>query len=366
MISFRPGVPDVDVFLFNAWHQAARRWDRLPKTMLGYGNFSGYAPFREQIAIYLKDARGVRCEPDQVLIVNGSQQALDLSARVLLDPGDSAFVEDPGYLGVKGALLGAGAKLIPLPIDDQGVAIAKASAHPESKLAYVTPSFQYPLGITMPLPRRLEWLAWAQSSPGWILEDDYDSQYRYAGAPLPALQGLDRHERVIYLGTFSKVMFPALRLGYMVVPRDLIKPFSQARALTDHHSPTIQQGVMAQFMAEGHFARHIRRMRALYKRRQAHLLTCCDRLLKGILKVRAAEAGMHVMAWLPNGWDDRAVSTHLARRGIEALAYSHFTLRRPKRGGLLLGYPALSEHRIEAGIRRMAEALRGFRPVQAR
>lgn len=362
MISFRPGVPDVDVFLSNAWHQAARRWDRLPKTMLGYGDFAGYPPLREQIAKYLTDARGVRCGPDQVLIVNGSQQALDLSARVLLDPGDSAFVEDPGYLGVKGALLGAGVKLIPLPIDEQGIVISRASSHPDGKLTYTTPSFQFPLGITMPLSRRLELLEWARSSSAWILEDDYDSQYRYAGAPLPALHGLDRHERVIYIGTFSKVMFPALRLGYMVVPKDLVKPFAQARALTDHHSPTIQQGVMAKFMEEGHFARHVRRMRALYKKRQAHLLTCCEKELKGVLEVHPAEAGMHVMAWLPQGWKDKAVSTHLAQNGIEALALAHFTLKPYERSGLLLGYPALSEHLMEAGVKRMAEALRNFEP----
>ena len=222
-------------------------------------------PLREAIATYLREARAVRCEAGQVMVVSGSQHGLDLATRLLLDPGDRVWLEDPGYLGARGALMAAGARLVPVPVDGDGLDVARGlRAAPDARLAYVTPSHQYPLGVTMSLARRLALLEWAHARRAWIVEDDYDSEYRYTGRPLASLQGLDRHGRVIYVGTFSKVLFPALRLGYVVVPPALVDAFAAARGLVDRHPPSVTQAVLAEFIAEGSFARHVRRMRMRY------------------------------------------------------------------------------------------------------
>jgi GntR family transcriptional regulator/MocR family aminotransferase len=377
-ISFRPGQPALDRFPAETWGRiVARRWRRPPAELLGYGEAAGYAPLREQIAAYLGAARAVRCDMGQVIVVGGSQQALDLAARVLLDPDDAVWIEEPGYLGARGALLGAGARLIPVPVDRDGLDVAagmERGAH--ARLAYVTPSYQYPMGVTMSLARRLALLEWASRTGAWVLEDDYDSEYRYAGRPLAALQGLDlglpldgplpssgflanRRDggRVIYIGTFSKVLFPALRLGYLIVPPDLVDAFVAARALTDRHPPTVEQAVLADFIAEGHFARHIRRTRALYAARQAALVEAANRDLCGWLEVRPAEAGMHLVGWLPQGQDDRAASLRAAEDGVEAPPLSAYAALPPRRGGLLLGYTGLDEPQIREGVRRLAAAL---------
>ncbi|SRR6266851_6959096 len=209
--------------------------------------------------------RGVRCTADQVIIVAGSQGGLDLAARLLLDPGDAAWIEDPGSLAARGALLGAGARLVPVPVDREGLVVAAGIARcPHARLAFVAPSHQAPLGVTLSLARRLALLQWARQQSAWILEDDYDSEYRYAGRPLEALQGLDNANRVIYIGTFSKVLFPALRLGYLVVPSELGEVFIAARRFVDRHVSALEQVALADFMLEGHFTRHLRRMRTLY------------------------------------------------------------------------------------------------------
>jgi GntR family transcriptional regulator/MocR family aminotransferase len=269
--AFRPGIPALDAFPYELWARLmARRWRRPQRALLGYGDPAGYRPLREAIAAYLGEARAVRCRAEQVIVVAGSQQALDLTARMLLDEGEGAWIEDPGYLGARGALVGAGARLAPIPVDGEGLDVAAGEvSSPAARLVYVTPSHQYPFGVTMSLPRRLALLKWASQAGAWVIEDDYDSEYRYAGRPLAALQGLDSEGRVIYLGTFSKVLFPALRLGYMVVPPDLVDAFMAARALSDRHCPVLDQAALADFIGDGHFARHIRRMRALYAERQA-------------------------------------------------------------------------------------------------
>jgi GntR family transcriptional regulator/MocR family aminotransferase len=358
--AFRPGVPALDAFPFELWARlVARRWRRPQRALLGYGDPAGYRPLREAIATYLGEARAVRCEPEQVIVVAGSQQALDLTARMLLDAGDAAWIEDPGYLGARGALLGAGAQLVPVPVDGEGLDVAAGMTHnPAARLIYVSPSHQYPYGVTMSLPRRLALLEWASRAGAWVLEDDYDSEYRYAGRPLAALQGLDSEGRVIYLGTFSKVLFPALRLGYMVVPADLVEAFVAARALSDRHSPSLDQATLADFIADGHFARHIRRMRALYEERQAILVAAAVRELEGLLDVRAAEAGMHLVGWLPEGIDDVCASRQAAAHGVEAPPLSLYSLAPLRRGGLLLGYTAVGEKEILEGVRRLAKALR--------
>jgi GntR family transcriptional regulator / MocR family aminotransferase len=363
---FRAGLPGLDAFPFDLWTRLiARRWRRVPRQLLDYGDPAGYAPLREVIAAYLGEARAVRCEATQVIVVTGAQQALDLAARVLLDPGDTAWVEDPGYQGVRGALIAAGIRLAPIPVDGEGLDVQRAARRaPGARLVYVTPSHQYPLGVTMSLNRRLALLEWASASGAWILEDDYDSEYRYAGRPLAALQGLDTAGRVIYAGTFSKVLFPALRLGYLVVPPELVDPFVAARALTDRHSPSVPQAALADFIEGGHFARHVRRTRGLYAERQAALVRAARRTLGELLEVAPAEAGMHLVGWLPDGVDDCVAARAGLVHEVEATPLSAYRVRpaqRGERGGLILGYAAYAPREIDDACTRLAAALRGTR-----
>lgn len=355
--AFRPGVPALDEFPSEVWRRLSGRvWRRPEPDLLGYGYPAGYGPLREEISAYLRASRAVLCEADQVIVVSGSQQALDLCARVLLDPGDAAWVEDPGYGGARAALLGSGARLVPVPVDAEGLDVAAGKERePGAQLACVTPSHQFPTGATMSLGRRLELLAWAEEADSWVVEDDYDSEYRYTGRPLEALQGLDEGGRVVYVGTFSKVLFPALRLGYLVVPLGLVDAFVAARELVDRQPPGVEQAVLARFMGEGHFARHVRRMRVLYATRRTALLDAAGRHLDGLLEIRPAEAGMHLVGELPEGVDDREASRLAAQAGIEAPAISVYG---GGNGGLMLGYAAVGVEEIEAAVRRLAEALR--------
>ena len=362
IVPFRSGIPALDAFPFDVWQRiVARHWRRPQRELMGYGEPAGYRPLREAIANYLGAARAVRCTPEQVIVVAGTQQAVDLVARVLLDPGDAVLLEDYGYLAARGALTAAEARLVPVPIDDEGIDVAAgAKAEPNARLAYVSPSHQYPLGVTLSLARRLALLEWASRSGAWLVEDDYDSEFRYSGRPLAAMQGLDEEGRVIYLGTFSKVLFPSLRMGYMVVPEDMADAFSSARALVGWCSPVIDQSVVAEFIEEGHFARHIRRMRALYAERQAALVAAACEELDSLLEIHPAAAGMHLLGWLPEGVDDGEASRACVERGVQTQPLSAFALSEHyRRGGLILGYAAYNEREIRAGVRVLAEALRG-------
>lgn len=313
--AFRPDVLALDEFPVALWSRlVGRRWRAATVAQLDYADPAGHGPLREAIASYLGAARGVRCAPAQVLITSGSQQGIDLAARALLNPGDPVWVEEPGYRGAKAALSAAGVSLHPVPVDDEGLRVdAGAAACPRARMAYVTPSHQYPTGATMSLARRLALLDWARRAGAWIVEDDYDSEYRYAGRPLPALQGLDTSGRVVYVGTFSKVLFPALRLGYVVAPDALIDAFARMQALVNRQIPTLDQAVLADFILDGHFARHIRRMRQLYAARQAALVEAVRRDLGDVIEVRSAEAGLHVVGWLPPGPTMRASRLSLCR-----------------------------------------------------
>jgi GntR family transcriptional regulator/MocR family aminotransferase len=357
--AFRAGLPALDRFPFDTWATLmTRRWRNPTADLLAPGHPAGYGPLREAVAGYLGVARAVRCHPDQVIITAGSQQALDLAARVLLDPGDSAWIEDPGYLGTRGALLNAGVRLVPVPVDDEGLDVGEGIARaPDARLVCVSPSCQFPLGMTMSLSRRLALLEWAAKAGSWVLEDDYNSEFRYANRPLAALQGIDTEERVIYIGTFSKVLFPSMRLGYLVVPPDLANAFIAMRSRIDMHPPTLEQVVLADFIAEGHFARHIRRMRALYAERQALLVEAAARELRGLLEVKAADAGMHLMGWLPSGADDQAASARALAYGVFAHPVSPLYIGPPGRPGLLLGYAAVNAQEIRQGARQLATAL---------
>ncbi len=321
---------------------------------MAYGDAMGYLPFREAIAEYLGAVRGVRCEAAQILVTTGSQQALQISAQVLLDPEDRVWMEEPGYPGARQAFMTAGAQLIPVRVDHDGVNVAEMIRRGrDARVVYVTPSHQYPMGMTMSATRRVLLLNWAMRSGAWIIEDDYDSEYRFGSRPIASLQGLDTDGRVIYVGTFSKVMFPALRLGYVVVPKDLVPAFSAARDAADIFSPTLYQAVLTDFIREGHFARHIRRMRMLYMDRRRALVNAIQIQMGDMTEVIGAEAGMHLVALLPPGTDDVAVSRKAAQKGISAIPLSTCYLKRPTRGGLILGYGGANVHQIHDGIRKL-------------
>lgn len=356
--AFRAGVPAVDVFPVDIWGRIlARRWSRTSSRHLAYGDPFGFQPLRDAVAEYLRAARGVRCTSDQVLIVNGSQQAIDLCGRVLMNPGDTAWLEDPGYHGARGALIGAGARIAAIPVDKNGLVVSEGKrVAPDARLAFVTPSRQLPLGSTMSLERRLELLAWAADG-AWIIEDDYDSEFRYATRPLAALQGLDEVGCVLYTGTFSKVMFPALRLGYLVVPESLIDAFAAARHYMDYSSAYIDQASMTDFMVDGHFERHIRRMRAIYQERQGILVDAAQNELSPYLRVERADAGMTVVGWL-NNLADRPVAEAAARAGIDLLPLSPFCIERAIPPGVLLGYSGVGEKDIREGVTNLATVFR--------
>lgn len=359
--AFVTGIPDLAAFPFDLWGRLVSKQYRQGKRELfgevGHGS-AGYLPLRQAIATYLQTARGVCCQPEQVLIVNGSQQGLYLAAHILLEPEAQVWVEEPGYLGARAALGSTGATLVPVPVGAEGLDAAQgATLAPAARCAYVTPSHQYPLGSTMSLANRIALLNWAEESGAWIIEDDYDSEYRYSGQPLPSLQGLDQNGRVIYVGTFSKVMFPSLRLGYLVVPPDLVTPLVRLRALVDSHTPTAVQGAMAEFIAEGHFVSHIRRMRQLYGARRAHFAGAVARELGDWLHLNETEAGMHVVGWLPDGVDDEATMLAARQRQVTVKSLSSHYLGNCPRPGLVLGVMGVAETAVVPALIRLRQAI---------
>lgn len=364
MRAFRLGTPALDNFPFALWGRLlARRWRGVSAAQLGYGHAAGCAPLRAAIAAHVRQARAVDCEAEQVIVVSGAQQAFDLVARVLLDPGDVAAVEDPGYRGTRAALVAAGARLAHIPVDREGMQVAALHALPTppaqaagARLACVTPSHQFPLGVTMSAPRRLALLEWARATGGWIVEDDFDSEYRFRGHPLPSLHGLDTAARVLYVGTFSKTLFPALRLGYLVVPPALVHAFVSARAATDRHPSALEQAVVADFIAEGHFARHVRRMRALYAERQEQLLALLAAELGDVMEGERADAGMHLVAWLRAGWRDAALASRAHELGVTAVPLSDLAHRPLAREALLLGFAAFDAATMRDGVAALRRA----------
>jgi GntR family transcriptional regulator/MocR family aminotransferase len=358
--AFWTGVPPVDEFPLKLWSRlAARRQRNLATAQLLHTSPAGHAPLREAIVTHLASARGVRCDASQIIILCSAQEGLDVACRTLLDEGDAAWLEDPCWVGSRGALLSAGARVVPVPVDRQGLDVQQGIAlAPDARLVYVSPSHQYPMGVTLTLERRLLLLDWAGRGNSWIVEDDYDSEYRYTGRPITALQGLDRAGRVIYLGTFNKTIFPALRIAYLVVPPALVEPMFRMRAIGGQHVPLVDQLVLTDFIMEGHFARHLRRMRSIGRERRDALLSAAKRDLSGLLDVEQTETGLHTMGWLPPGVDDTAASAAADRQNIEALPVSRCYSGRCPRPGLLLGYAGLKPHEISAGERRLASALK--------
>jgi GntR family transcriptional regulator/MocR family aminotransferase len=362
--AFRVSLPALDKFPIKMWARLVARHSRRPaRGIMGYADAMGYPPFREAIAEYLGTVRGVRCDASQILVTTGSQQGLQLAAQVLLDRDDRVWIEEPGYPGARQAFLTAGAELVPVRVDDDGVNIGEfvhrgGQSARRIRAMYVTPSHQYPMGVTMSAARRMLLLNWASRGGAWIIEDDYDSEYRFDSRPIASLQGVDKDARVIYIGTFSKVLFPALRLGYVVIPKDLVRAFAAARDASDVFSSTLYQAVLTDFIREGHFARHIRRMRALYGDRRRTLVEAIQAQMGDTIELVGAEAGMHLVALLPQGVNDVAVARQAGRVGICAMPLSSCCLRPPVRGGLVLGYGGTNAHQIQDGVRKLKSSLR--------
>lgn len=359
---FRPfgmGFPALTEFPADLWGRIAAKRARAFRSWLREEDDGiGYRPLREAIAHYLGTSRGVKCNPDQVAIVSGVQQALDLLARLLLKPGDPIWMEDPGYFGASIAFERAGARIIPVPVDDEGLLVsAGIKLCPNAKGVFLTPGHQFPLGMAMSLERRMQALKWASRAGAFIIEDDYDSEYRFEGLPVPALQGLDQSSSVIFIGTFTKLLFPSLRLGYIVLPDSLIDLFVSFRRGSDFRSSGFDQAVLTDFIMEGHFGRHLRRMRNLYAHRLEAMVEYGSRYMKGLLKIQDTKAGLYTVALLQNEMTSREAESIASESGLETRAIDRFTLKRHDPRGLLLGFAAFEEKVIRAGIIQLATAL---------
>jgi GntR family transcriptional regulator/MocR family aminotransferase len=357
--AFRVSLPALDHFPQKIWARLVTRHARgMSIELMAYGDPAGYLPLRHAVADYLRTARAVACDASQVLIVSGSQMALHLCARVLLKPGDTFYFEDPGYPGARAALTATGATLRSVPVDGDGLVVqSMRPAKSPARAVYVTPSHQYPLGVSMNVSRRMELLGWARRHHAWIIEDDYDSDYRFSSRPLGALQGMNGAAQVIYTGTFSKVLFPAMRIGYLVAPPSLVQKFIAQRLTLDLFPQTLDQLVLTDFLCEGHFSRHVRRMRAIYQNRRDTLVSEIEQHLGDLLTIVNADAGMHLTARLPAGFDDVEVVRLARARGISAIALSTCYIANTGDPGLVLGFGGVPEADIVRGVRTLSGVL---------
>jgi GntR family transcriptional regulator/MocR family aminotransferase len=349
----------VDLFPIGLWSKlVARRLRRATPSQLDYCETPGFTALREAIADHVGTARATRCDSEQVFVISGAQRALDFLCRLLLDPGDDAWMEEPGYPGARNALLAAGARIRPVPVDLDGLDVAAGARRaPRARLAYVTPSHQYPSGVPMSLARRLALLRWANAAGAWVLEDDYDSEFRYGSRPIPCLHGLDVDGRVIYVGTFSKTLFPSLRLGFMIVPHDLKERLVTVRRGADANPPILEQMVLADFILDGHFERHLRRMRAAYRERLETLADATRRHCGGALRLRTTRTGLHAVADLADA-DAVRVFEEAAVRGVEVMPLSaYYSGRAHPPSALVLGFGAVRPDSIESGMQRLAAAI---------
>lgn len=358
--AFRSYEPAIDLFPADLWARVSARVLRsAPRSLYGHGNAGGYPPLRRAIAEYVGGSRGVRCSPEQIIVTSGSQQALDLLARLLLDAGDQVWMEDPGYSGAWQTLRAAGAIIVPVPVDHDGLNIEVArKLSPQAKMAYVTPANQFPLGITMSADRRMDLLNWAATSGAWIVEDEYDAEYRYHGRPVAALQSLDRSDSVIYVGTFTKMLFNALRMGFMVIPERLMSAFEAAKSIVDRHPPTLDQAVLTEFIMEGHFGHHVRKMRHTYSERLAVLRDESEKHLTDFVELVDAAAGMRTIAWLKAKTSDNVIAQRAQALGLEVTPLSAFAIRAPLQPALILGFASCSPSELRRGVDVLAAALR--------
>ncbi len=360
-VPFNTGFCGVDARSVDAIRRiSAREMRILNVTARGYSDPSGLPSLRDAIAEYLRVSRAVRCEPDQIVITSGAQQGLDLVVRLTLDPGDEAWIEDPCYPFTRATLESAGVRCRPVPVDQSGMVVTMGARFPDAKAAFVTPSHQYPLGVAMTMARRLELLAWAGETGGWIVEDDYDSEFRYGGRPLASLQGLDQNERVIYVGTFSKVLFPGLRLGFLVLPRPLVEAFTACRYLVDRNPPILMHSVIAEYVQQGHLVSHIRRMRALYREARdfvaKELLDACGRQID----VDIPDHGMHLVVRLRHA-PDTEISARAAEIGVVTRPLSRLYAGPDNRThGLMLGFTGYTEHQMRSAAAKLANVINNY------
>ena len=359
-VPFRIGSPAIDEFPFAVWERLARQTSPLQRRVTAqYMEPAGHLPLRDAVAQWLLVSRGIRCDASQVLVTSGSQQAIDLIGRLLLDPGDEVLVEDPGYPGIRASLLSHGAQVRPVPVDADGICVDDAAARwPAARLVVVTPSHQFPLGVRMSLPRRLALLDWARSQRAWLVEDDYDGEFQYGAHRIPALCSLPHDERVIYVGTFSKTLHPGLRLGFIVLPPALANAFACAKALADRHSPGAEQDVLARFIGEGHLLRHLRRMRELYPQRQAVLIAALAKASGARLQLAPSEHGLHLLHELVPGQNDTALSARAADAGVFLAPLSRYTIE-SRRRGWLFGYAGYDAAALRAAARVVGGLVRG-------
>jgi GntR family transcriptional regulator / MocR family aminotransferase len=365
VVPFRPNQPDVAAFPLTTWRRLATRYSRTRLVHeMGNADAAGYAPLRRAIADHLHYSQRIACDAEQVIIVSSAQQALDLCARLLLDPGDTVLLEDPCYPGAPRIFAQAGARVTGVPVDLYGLRTdPPLPVAPGIRLAYVTAAHQAPLGGTLPLERRLALLDWADACDAVIIEDDYDGEFRFDGTPLPALKSLDRSGRVLYMGAFSKLLFPSLRLAYLVVPEGWTDAFASAISLTCRHAPVFQQAVLSAFIDGGHFARHLRQMRLLYGGRAQEFQRACQQHCGGLLELLPISTGLDATALLPEGTDDRAVAAALAQQGIMARPVSFYGVQHPAPPGLVLGFSCFDGQAIRQGAARMGEVLERLRAM---
>jgi len=360
LYDFRYGVPAVTEFPQQTWSRlAARRTRAMSISALRYGRALGFLPLRRAIADYVTRTRGVAASFEQVIIVNGSQQALDLVARLAVDRHDRVVVEEPSYLSARQVFVAAGAMLIPIAVDEHGLDSSRLPRNERVRLAYVTPSHQFPLGGAMSLARRQELLRWANDMDALIVEDDYDSEFWYDGHPVEAIQGLDRAGRVVYIGTFSKVLFPSLRVGYMIVPASLVPALAALKFLMDRHTPTYEQEVLTDFIEDGHFERHVRRARTRNAARRAAMVDAFRETFGDGVQIAGENAGVHMVTWLRGipASRENALIERAADRRVGIYSVSPYYLEPPDTTGLLLGYAALTEREIREGVRLLGDVV---------
>lgn len=357
--AFMPGVPDVSRFPTKVWSRLQNKyWRRAQSELLTYDHGGGYLPLREAIADYLRLVRSVNCEASQILITTGIHQSIDLSIKLLADAGDRAWVEEPCYWGTRSVLQSLNIKPVPILVDAEGIAVKKTDLRHPPRFMFVTPSHQYPLGPVMSLSRRRMLLEYASIHNAWIMEDDYDSEFRYTGRPLAALQGMDTHQRVLYLGSFSKTLFPGLRIGFLVVPPALAGTFATGLSELYRGGQMVTQAVLADFMLEGHFASHIRRMRLLYAERLILLQSAIAERFGTSLPISGGDAGLHLTLMLPPGCDDLALSRAALHAGIIARPLSRYYMKAPSaRCGLILGYACVPHELIKPTFERLADLI---------
>ena len=346
VIPFQNGIPSFDQFPFKQWVKCAYKIFREFEFLhLGYDDAQGFYPLRQSIAAYLRTNRALHCEPEQIVITNGAQQAINMIAKLLVKKNDLFWMEDPGYSNAKAAFMEEGASPCYIPLTKNGINVEWAiKRYPKANLVYVTPSNQFPTGGTLPLSKRIQLLNWAHKSNMWIIEDDYDSEFRYSKKPIASLQGLDNFGRVIYLGTFSKILFPALRIGYLVLPSvEIARTFSKAKAFFDRQNSITDQAILHEFMKQDFFGSHLRKMRILYKKRQDILCKQIDKYGKGVIRVEKQDSGMHLIGWLPEGTDDKIISDYLQLHNIITTPLSGYSNKFQTKPGLILGYTSFNE-----------------------